>query len=178
MPFSQVRRLALLLLAVAVIAGRPAAAEGNLNKVQHIIIVMQENHSFDNYFGALAYAPNSPYHSPRGDRDHDRDDLRGCRKDDHRCVDGLSCIKDHAGLLTCFNSNIDDDGHTVFAFHDSRRCVLPDLDHGWVGTHGEANFNLPNGTLHDTLSDGFVRVNDASEQKDNGVENEIGRAHV
>ena len=33
-----------------------ARADGNLNTVNHVIIVMQENHSFDNYFGALPYA--------------------------------------------------------------------------------------------------------------------------
>ena len=43
-----------------------AAASGDLNKVNHIIIVMQENHSSDNYFGALAYAPGSPYHNGYG----------------------------------------------------------------------------------------------------------------
>jgi phospholipase C len=144
-------------------------AEGNLNKVKHIIIVMQENHSFDNYFGALAYAPGSPYHSPDGDHDRDGDD-RGCRRDDHRCVDGLSCVKDNSGNLSCFNSNIDDDGHTVLAFHDSRRCVLPDLDHEWSGSHKEANFKFPNNTLHEGLNDGFVRQNDATEQLDHGVE--------
>jgi phospholipase C len=37
-----------------------AHADGDLNKVKHIIIVMQENHSFDNYFGVLAYAPGHP----------------------------------------------------------------------------------------------------------------------
>jgi hypothetical protein len=37
----------------------------------------------------------------------------------------------------------------VFAFHDSRRCVLPDLDHSWLGTHQEANFFEPNDTLRD-----------------------------
>src|SRR5215467_7734852 len=159
-----------LAAAVALLGTTMVRAEGNLKKVKHIIIVMQENHSFDNYFGALAYAPNSPYHN--ADRDGDRDgDDRGCQKNDHRCVDGLSCIKDHSGNLTCFNSNIDDDGHTVLAFHDSRRCVAPDLDHGWIGTHNEANFNRPNDTLFQTLSDGFVRQNDATEQHDNGVEN-------
>ena len=30
-----------------------AHADGPLHKVKHIIIVMQENHSFDNYFGVL-----------------------------------------------------------------------------------------------------------------------------
>lgn len=165
MRLDRIARLALV-LAFALLGTQAVLAEGNLQKVKHIIIVMQENHSFDNYFGALAYAPNSPYHSP--DRDDHRD---GCNKNDHRCVDGLSCAVDHSGNLTCLNSNIDDDGHTVLAFHDSRRCVAPDLDHGWAGTHNEANFNFPNNTLHSTLSDGFVRQNDATEQLDNGVEN-------
>jgi phospholipase C len=164
-----VQRLAWLLsLAFIILVGvRPSQAEGNPHKVKHIIIVMQENHSFDNYFGALAYAPGSPYHAPeRGDSS-----VEGCQRGDHRCVDGLSCVVDQAGQLTCFNSNIDDDGHTVLAFHDSRRCVAPDLDHGWVGTHKESNFSNPNNTLHDSRSDGFVRLNDVNEQPDNGVEN-------
>jgi phospholipase C len=129
---------------------------------------MQENHSFDNYFGALAYAPGSPYHHPRGDCDRDPDD-HGCRKNDHACVDGLACFPAHDQLI-CFDSNRDDDDSIVLAFHDQRRCVAPDLDHSWVGTHHEANFASPNNTLHDTRSDGFVRVNDISEQPDNGVE--------
>jgi phospholipase C len=165
MRLDRITRLALV-LAFALLGTQAVLAEGDLHKVKHIIIVMQENHSFDNYFGALAYAPNSPYHSP--DRDDHRD---GCNKNDHRCVDGLSCVVDHSGNLTCFNSNIDDDGHTVLAFHDSRRCVAPDLDHGWAGAHNEANFEFPNNTLHLTLSNGFVRQNDATEQLDNGVEN-------
>lgn len=170
MQSSRIKRLALILPWALIFASQAVLAEGDLHKVKHIIIVMQENHSFDNYFGALAYAPGSPYHNADRDANRDRDD-RGCRRDDHRCVDGLSCIKDHSGNLTCFNSNIDDDGHTVLAFHDSRRCVAPDLDHEWAGSHHEANFEFPNDTLHNTLSDGFVRQNDATEQHDNGVEN-------
>jgi phospholipase C len=41
-------------------SGLPAFAEGNLHKVNHIIIVMQENHSFDNYFGVLPYVAGTP----------------------------------------------------------------------------------------------------------------------
>jgi phospholipase C len=159
-----------LTLAIVTLGIRPLMAEGNPHRVKHIIIVMQENRSFDNYFGALAYAPGSPYHSPHRDGDHDGDDRGGCRADDHRCVDGLTCKVDAAGNFTCLNSNLDDDGSTVFAFHDSRRCVGPDLDHGWLSTHQEANFLNPNNTLAQTLSDGFVRVNDITEQHDNGVE--------
>lgn len=142
---------ALLLTSLAGL--RPAFAEGNLRKVNHIIVVMQENHSFDNYFGALAFAPGSPYHNGNG----------GCAKADHQCVDGLSCTVDPAGNFSCTNANVDNEGGTVFAFHDSRRCVLPDLDHGWVSTHKEANFLRPNKSLNHYLADGFVRVNEVTE---------------
>jgi hypothetical protein len=57
----------------------PAGAQGSLSQVKHIIIVMQEKHSFDNYFGVLPLAAGSPYHPGP------------CDPDDHRCVDGLSC---------------------------------------------------------------------------------------
>ena len=146
---------------------RPAFAQDDLQKVKHIVIVMQENHSFDNYFGALAFAPGSPYHTPAG---VDHDGHGACREGDHRCVDGLSCTVDASGEVHCFNSNIDASGHSVFAFHDSRRCVPPDLDHEWLGTHKEANFLHPNDALGDFRSDGFVRQNDLTEQLDNGVE--------
>ena len=156
-----------------VLVGGPKAAfaqDGGqgLQKVNHIIVLMQENHSFDNYFGALSYTPGSPYHSPG--RFSDDDGSGGCSPSDHQCVDGLSCLKDGEGGLHCFNSNIDGDGHSVFAFHDSRRCVLPDLDHSWVGSHHEANFFHPNSSLGDPRNNGFVLVNDTTEQIDNGVE--------
>ena len=141
----------LVLISLAPIA---AVADGNLHKVNHIIIVMQENHSFDNYFGALAYAPRSPYHNGNGT----------CSTNDHLCVDGLTCSADSFGNVSCSNSNLDDDGSTVKAFHELSRCVVPDLDHSWVSTHKEANFLNPNSTLSSFLSNGFVRVNDLTEQ--------------
>jgi phospholipase C len=138
----------------------PARADGDLNKVKHIIVIMQENHSFDNYFGALAYAPGSPY----------RNGIGGCRKDDHDCVDGLACKVNEDGTLTCSNSNREDNGSVVFSFHDPKRCAAPDLNHSWFETHEEVNFFHPNNTLRDPDDNGFVRVNDATEQLDNGVE--------
>jgi phospholipase C len=59
----------------------------------------------------------------------------------------------------------------VFAFHDTNRCVKPDLDHGWVGSHLEANWADPNAALRHFRGDGFVRRNDHTGQIDNGVEN-------
>src|SRR5580765_7623339 len=149
--------------APAIAAGSASAAEG-LAKVNHIIVVMQENHSFDNYFGVLAYAPGSPYHAPASPAAPPPGG--GCDPDDHRCVDGLSCVPDPTGGLACFDSNLDDDGSTVFAFHAARRCIVPDLDHTWIGTHGELNFLHPADALADPRNDGFVRVNDATEQPD------------
>ena len=156
-----VRRATLtVLFLVPFLCPTETVAEGNLKKVNHIIVIMQENHSFDDYLGALAYAPGSRYHNAKG----------SCLPSDHNCVDGLSCTTDLSGNLTCTNSNLDDDGSTVAAFHDPSRCVSPDLDHSWLGTHHEANFLNPNSTLQDFLSDGFLRVNDLTEQVDNGTE--------
>jgi len=56
----------ILFLYAAVSAPNASLAQTGLKKANHIIIVMQENRSFDNYFGALTYAPGVPYHSPSG----------------------------------------------------------------------------------------------------------------
>ena len=153
--FQKINAIGKLAAVVCLLAPRAAFADGNLNRVNHIIIVMQENHSFDNYFGALAYAPGSPYHNGYGE----------CAPWDHKCVDGLTCWV-HDGAFNCANANLDDDGSIVRAFKATSRCVIPDLDHSWLGTHREMNFLDPNRTLFDPLRDGFVRQNDISEQID------------
>ncbi len=161
--YSSRSRTSNLLMKLALTLAVPAIAlaDGDLHKVNHVIVVMQENHSFDNYFGVLPYTPGSPYHPG----------ISGCREEDHHCVDGLTCRVDSSGNLDCLNSNADDDNkRRVKSFHDPSRCVVPDLNHSWLPVHMEANFNNPNATLFATFSDGFVRVNDATEQLDNGVE--------
>jgi phospholipase C len=138
-----------------------ARADGNLHNVNHIIVVMQENRSFDHYFGALPYVPGGPYHGGF------------CSKNDHRCVDGLSCWVDPHGAFHCWNSNRDDDGSIVRSFHEQSYCVGPDLDHSWKGSHKELNFEHPAATLRSSPGDGFVLQNDAATtegQPDNGVE--------
>jgi len=127
-----------------------------LNRVNHILILMQENHSFDNYFGALAYAPGSPYHNGNGP----------CASGDHACVDGLTCSAGNGGL-TCTNSNVDDDGSTVSVLKAATLCP-DDLDHSWPGTHAEVNFANPNDTLLNPLMDGFVTQNDLGSEIDSG----------
>ena len=116
-----------------------ATAVVGLNKINHIIIAMQENHSFDSYFGALPYAPGlaSPaagatptYHPPSSPGS-------ACDPNDHKCVDGLTCSPS-GGNYNCTNSNVDcilanTDGScigattNVVSFHDNNYCPAPDL---------------------------------------------------
>src|SRR6516165_12205150 len=81
-----------------------ARADGDIRRVNHVVILMQENHSFDNYFGALPYVPGGPYRPGP------------CAPDDHACVDGLTCTRPAGGALTCTNTNPDDDGGHTTAF--------------------------------------------------------------
>jgi len=125
-----------------------------LARVRHIIVLMQENRSFDNYFGALPYAPGSPYHAGV------------CASTDNSCVNALTCSVDLSGNITCSNSNPEADGSpAVTAFHDPKLCIQPDLDHSWTGVHKEFNFEDPNNSLNGT-NDGFVSQNDLTEQND------------
>ena len=128
---------------------RPLLAEGDLRRVKHIIIVIQENHSFDNYFGVLPYVPGGPYHGGP------------CRREDHACVDGLICSSGRSGLA-CTNSNRDDDASAVVSFHSANYCPGPDLRHDWPGTHQEANFLNPARSALASPNDGFVLVNDGA----------------
>src|SRR6266404_3189430 len=152
------------LVLFALLAGIAVAAhaKGDLRKVNHVIIVMQENHSFDNYFGALPYVPDGPYHAGP------------CRRNDHRCVDGLTCER-KGSRLECKNWNLDADAppgkRKVQAFNLTNYCPAPDLNHEWLGSHQEANFDDPRNTLRQSLNDGFVRVNDATRQIDTGESN-------
>jgi phospholipase C len=145
------------LLAGVVAAGvalgaAPARADGNLNNVNHIIIMMQENHSYDNYLGVLGYVAGSPYHNAKG--------RRGCPINDNTCVDGLSCkIAKNTGQLLCRNKNQSNLKGTVRSFHEEKLCTGPDLDHSWIGSHEEGNFKHPNSMLRSSPNNGFVRVN-------------------
>src|SRR5262245_54923121 len=100
-----VRAAAGLMVGFLAMAGS-AQADGPLSNVNHIVIIMQENHSFDNYFGVLPYAVGGPYHAGP------------CAPTDHTCVDGLTCTR-MGSSYTCTNSNLDDDASVPTAFHDA-----------------------------------------------------------
>jgi phospholipase C len=122
--------------------------------------MMQENRSFDNYFGALPYVPGGPYHPCIGTNPLTRV-VEHQAIADHRCVDGLTCTADASGDLTCSNFNLNDKGDQVFAFHDLRICDASGLDHGWTQSHHEANWLHPGDTLASSLNDGFVLQNES-----------------
>jgi phospholipase C len=133
--------------------GRAIAASGGpsgLNRVAHILILIQENHSFDNYFGVLSYDSGGQYHPPI---------VAGgpCDPTDHRCVDGLTCTRSRGRRLIYSNSNLNTDGQTkVNVFHLTQYCSSSP-QHEWEDMHREANWNDPNSTV--VLADGFVRAN-------------------
>jgi phospholipase C len=129
---------------------RTAHADGDLRKVNHLVFMMQENRSFDNYFGALPYVPGGPYHPCTGRK----------KGTDHQCVDGLTCQVDSAGNFSCSNYNLNREGEKIFAFHDRRICASSGLDHSWPGSHREANWDNPGNTYFSSPNDGFVRQNE------------------
>ncbi len=142
-------------IALAVVMNAQASAiaasddSSGLNRVGHILILVQENHSFDNYLGVLPYQSGGLYRPPK---------TAGgpCDPDDHRCVDGLTC-RHSGGKLTCSNSNLNTDNQTmVKAFHLTQVCTSSP-NHEWQDMHTEANWNDPNSTI--VLGDGFVRSN-------------------
>ncbi len=63
MTIRHARTLTTLLAAVAVTLGlmaSPAGAAQGIHKIRHIVIIMQENRSFDNYFGTFPGADGIP----------------------------------------------------------------------------------------------------------------------
>jgi len=147
------------------LAGPAAQADGDLSRVQHIIIAMQENHSFDNYFGVLGYVPQTPYHAGRR--------FKGCDPTDHACVDGLTCKRrPTTGALVCRNRNPGNFSGAVRSFHEARFCIGPDLDHSWVGSHEESNFKRATVTLRSSPNNGFVRVNAETEGPDQTLDHD------
>ena len=143
----------------ALLGPAPARADGNLQNVNHIIIIMMENHSFDNYLGALPYVPGTPYHNAKGSGV-----TRGCDPNDHSCVDGLNCRQPrNGGVLKCRNANKSNFKGRVRAFHETSYCTGPDLDHSWDGTHREVNFKHPNRTLKSPRNNGFILQNALTE---------------
>ena len=101
----------------------PDIPRGDDIPLEHLVIIMQENRSFDHYFGRLPAAG-------------------------HADVDGLPPDA----------SNPDAGGNPVFSYHSTEYCI-PDVEHGWNGTHQEWD---------EGHNDGFVVANDPGGERSMG----------
>ena len=93
-------------------------AAGSLQSIDHVIFLLQENHSFDNYFGML-----NPYrvatHQNTGDN-------------------GVSYQVDGIDDKLTTVSNMDDEGTSFPLFKLASTCVQ-DESSGWLSSYGDVN---------------------------------------
>ena len=108
----------------------------SLNAIQHVVFMLQENHSFDNYFGML-----NPYRHANGWN-------LGADGKDYE-VDG---IDDKLSTI----SNQDDEGNTYNLFKLASSCV-DDMSSAWLESYGSVNrYNFL--STRPILMDGFVHI--------------------
>src|SRR5215472_6627078 len=107
-----------------------------LNSIQHVIFMLQENHSFDDYFGML-----NPYrHSNGWDISEDGKEY---------AVDG---IDDKLDTI----KNEDDEGTYYFLYKFRTTCIDDDSS-AWLSSYGDANrYNFA--TTRPIYMDGFVHT--------------------
>ncbi len=94
------------------------AASGSLNSIDHVIFMLQENHSFDNYFGML-----NPY-----------------RVANHRNIgdDGTTYTVDGIDDKLSSISNQDDQGNSYGPFKLTSTCV-DDMTSSWLESYGDVS---------------------------------------
>jgi phospholipase C len=108
---------------------------GTVNSVNHVIFMMQENRTFDTYFGML-----NPYRKANGWNIGDDGNTYN--------VDGID------DKLT--TANVNDQGNSFPLFHTISSC-LDDMTSAWLESYGDVNrydFN----TTRPILMDGFVHT--------------------
>ena len=106
---------------------------GSSNSINHVIFLLQENHSFDNYFGTL-----NPYRRTKGWTTGDDGNVY--------TVDGID-----DKLNT---SNVDDEGTSIPLFKLKSTCI-DDASSSWLESYGDVNrYNFL--ATRPILMDGFV----------------------
>lgn len=125
------------------------ATPGSLDSIDHVIFMLQENHSFDNYFGML-----NPY-----------------RIANHRNVgdDGTTYTVDGIDDKLGSISNQDDQGNSYAPFKLTSTCV-DDMTSSWLESYGDVN-RWDFSPTRDIKMDGFVHTaqNFANYCTSNGV---------
>ena len=118
--------------AYATVSVSGTGGSGGISKINHIIFALQENRSFDQYFGMM-----NKYRS-----------LKGLPQD----VDGYTL--NGSGVPTNTNPNYSRTG-SVSVFHMLSMCT-ENLSPSWNESHVSANFSSPSSNTF--LNDGFVWV--------------------
>ncbi len=113
----------------------PGTGAATVNSVQHVIFMMQENRTFDTYFGML-----NPYR--KANKLNVGDDGNTYN------VDGID-----DKLST---SNTDDEGASFTLFHTISSC-LDDMSSEWLESYGDVN-RFDFSTARSMLIDGFVHT--------------------
>jgi phospholipase C len=107
---------------------------GSLQSIQHVVFMLQENHSFDNYFGML-----NPYRRTKGFNIGD---------------DGVEYTVDGIDDKLATITNEDDEGTSYSLFPLKSTCV-DDMSSDWLSSYGDVNrYNFL--TTRPINMDGFV----------------------
>lgn len=110
--------------------------QGDIKVVKHIIYTLQENRSFDSYFGKLdAYRAANGFGKP-GD------------------VDGLPASASTSPCDAAHGCQIGIDGNPMTVFHLKSAC-FDNLDPDWLPSHGDFNFENPGSDS--PLLDGYLK---------------------
>jgi phospholipase C len=104
----------------------PPAPVKDITSVQHIIFTLQENRSFDSYFGQLGA---------------------------YRAAHGYGAATDIDGLPPGGATNLMADGTPVTSFHLQTACI-ENMDPDWLESFGDYNYDQPGSSLF--KGDGFV----------------------
>ena len=107
-----------------------------LNSIQHVILMLQENHSFDNYFGML-----NPYRKTNGWEVGD---------------DGKTYLVDGIDDKLNTISNQDDQG-TTYPLYKFRTTCIDDESSAWLESYGDVN-RWDFSTTRGINMDGFVHI--------------------
>jgi phospholipase C len=96
----------------------PGQSTGSIQSIDHVVFMLQENHSFDNYFGMLnPYRKINKWNVGDDGKEYDVDGID----------DKLSTI-----------SNEDDEGVSYHPFKFTSACV-DDMSSAWVASYGDVN---------------------------------------
>jgi phospholipase C len=122
---------------------------GDVNAVQHVVFMLQENHTFDNYFGMLnVYRhDNSDFMGDDGN-EYDIDGLVDCAAGSNPCTPTAD--------LTQTVTNQDDAGDVYSLFKLKSTCIDDDSS-DWLASYGDVNrYNFL--TTRPINMDGFVHT--------------------